>query len=200
MESNQNKLIKTKQPKIFLEILSLGHISSNYLDWVNDPVLTKHLEIGGVKLTKSDLKNYILNSPKNGRRNYAIMTTESKNHIGNGSIYNINTQDNSFVMGYLLGDENFSSGLCHSMVMFELLKIAFLEFGLEKCCGVVSKENVEMRLNNNHFGYKEIGPVKHYSDKTNKYFDGIKLEFHKDDWLIRAEILSKKHPDFFQIT
>ena len=125
MESNQNKLIKTKQPKIFLEILSLGHISSNYLDWVNDPVLTKHLEIGGVKLTKNDLENYILNSPKDGRRNYAIMTTESKNHIGNGSIYNINTQDNSFGIGWLLGDENFSSGLCHSMVQFELCKIVF---------------------------------------------------------------------------
>tara|TARA_B100000795_G_scaffold83618_1_gene60711 strand:- start:578 stop:1180 length:603 start_codon:yes stop_codon:yes gene_type:complete len=200
MESNQNKLIKTKQQKISLEILSLGHISSNYLGWVNNPVLTKYLEIGDVKLTKNDLENYILNSPKDGRRNYAIMTSESKHHIGNGSIYNINTQDNSYEIGHLLGDENFSSGLCHSMAMFELHKIALLELGLEKCCGVVHKENVEMRLNNKFFGYKEIGPVKHYLQKTNKYFDGIKLELHKEDWLIRAAILSKKHPDFFQIT
>ena len=200
MDSNPKKLIKTKQQKIFLEILSLGHISSNYLDWVNDPVLTKYLEIGAVKLTKNDLENYVLNSPKDGRRNYAIMTTELKNHIGNCSIYDINTQDNSFGIGYLLGDENFSSGLYHSMVMFKLLNIAFLELGLERCRGSVFKENVKARLNNKFIGYKEIDTYKYYSQKASKYIDAINCELHKDDWLIRAEILSKKHPDFFQIT
>ena len=200
MKSNQNNLNKTKQQKISLKTLSLEHISSSYLDWMNDPVLTKYLEIGGVKLTKNDLEDYILKSPKNGRINYAIITSESKNHIGNCSIYDINEQDKSYEIGWLIGDKNFSYGLYAPMAMFELHKIALLELGLEKCCGVVHKENVEMRLNNKFFGYKEIGPVKHYLQKTNKYFDGIKLELHKEDWLIRAAILSKKHPDFFQIT
>ncbi len=88
----------------------------------------------------------------------------------------------------------------HQLAIDLKLTIDVIKLGLEKCWGLVSKENIEMRLTNNYFGYKEIGPVKHYSTKTNKYIDAIKIEFHKDDWLIRAENLSKKHPDFFQIT
>ena len=166
MESNQNNLIKTKQQKISLEILSLGHISSSYLDWVNDPVLTKYLQIGGVKLTKNDLEDYILNSPKDGRRNYAIITSETKHHIGNCSIYDINKQDKSYDIGWLIGDENFSSGLCHSMVMFELHKIALLDLGLERCRGKVIKENVKARLNNQFIGYKETVHIKQYHKNT----------------------------------
>ena len=199
MNSFRNKLIKTKQQKIFLEILSLGHISSNYLEWVNDPILTEYLEIGAMKLTKNDLENYILNSPKEGRKNYAITTTESKNHIGNGSIYDINTKDNSYEIGWFIGDENFSGGLYAPMAIFQLHKIAFLELGLERCRGIVIKNNVKARISNQFIGYKDICDVKSYQHKTNKYFDAIKIELHKDDWLIRAKILSKKHPGFFQI-
>ena len=200
MKSNQNNLIKTKQQKIFLKPLSLAHISSSYLDWMNDPVLTKYLEIGGAKLTKNDLKDYILNSPKNGRKNYAIITGESKNHIGNCSIYDINEQDKSYEVGWLIGDKNFSYGLYAPMTMFELHKIAFLDFGLEKCLGKVIKDNVKARLNNQFIGYKETAKIKRYHKKTKKYVDMIKVELHKEDWLIRGEILSKKNPDFFQIT
>ena len=200
--SAPNILIKTKQQNIFLETLSLGHISSNYIDWVNDPVLTKYLEIGDVKLTKNDLKNYIINSPKDGgRRNYAIMTTESKNHIGNCSIYEINTQDNSYEIGWIIGDENFSGGLYAPMVIFELHKIAFLELGLERWRGRVVKENVKARITNKFIGYKETETVKYRGRKnTNKYLDIVEVELSKDDWLIRGEALSKKYPNFFQIT
>lgn len=200
MKSNQNNLIKTKQQKISLKTLSLAHISSSYLDWMNDPVLTKYLEIGVVQLTKKDLEDYILNSPKNGRRNYAIITSESKDHIGNCSIYDINEQDKSYEIGWIIGDKNFSYGLYASMAMFELHKIALLDLGLERCRGAVLKDNVKARLNNQFIGYKETVNIKHYHKKTKKYLDMIKVELHKEDWLTRGEILSKKHPDFFQIT
>ena len=161
---------------------------------------SKYLEIGGAKLTKNDLEDYILNSPKNGRKNYAIITSESKNHIGNCSIYDINEQDKSYEIGWLIGDKNFSYGLYAPMAMFELHKIALLDLGLERCRGKVLKENVKARLNNQFIGYKETANIKHYHKKTKKYLDMIKVELHKEDWLIRGEILSKKHPDFFQIT
>jgi len=200
MKSSQNELIKAKQQKISLETLSLEHISSNYLDWLNDPVLTKFLAIGGVKSTKNDLENYILNSPKDGRRNYAIMTSESKNHIGNGSIYDINTQDKTYEIGWFIGDKNFSHGLYAPMAIFELHKIALLELGLERCPGIVIKENIKARLNNKFIGFREIGTDIYYQTKTNIYFDAIKVELNKEDWLVRGKILSKKYPDFFQIT
>ena len=200
MISKSNKLKETNQHKIFLETLSLKHISSNYLNWVNNPVLTEFLEIGGVKLTKNDLKNYILNSPSDGRKNYAIMTSKSKIHIGNGSIYDIKALDNSYEIGWFIGDQNFSGGLYAPMAIFELHKIAFLELGLEKCYGTVIKKNVKARMSNKFIGYRETDNVKSFQSKTNKYFDSVKVELHKSDWLLRGEVLAKKHPDFFQIT
>lgn len=199
MISNQNKLIKTKQQKIYLETLSLEHISSNYLDWVNDPVLTKYLNIGKRKLTKNDLINYVNHSPNNGRINYAIMTSETKNHIGNCSIYDINEKDKSYEIGWLIGDEHFSGGLYAPMAMFEVHKIALLDMNLEKCRGKVEKENIKARLNNKFIGYKEISNENFYNKYQNKYFDIINVELHKNDWLLRADILSKKHPGLFQI-
>ena len=77
------------QEQIYLRPLSLRDINEKYLFWVNDKSITEYLEIGKKQLTRDDLIKYVKDSPNNGRFNYAIVTKNSKKHIGNGSIFSI---------------------------------------------------------------------------------------------------------------
>ena len=111
------------QEKIYLRPLRLSDVNKKYLSWVNDPSITKNLVIGTHLLTHKDLVKYVVESPKRGRYNYAIITKNSKKHIGNCSIYAIERDKNKFEIGYLIGEKNFWGGHYSSMVIFNLLKI-----------------------------------------------------------------------------
>ena len=75
------------QEKIYLRPLSLKDITEKYLFWVNDPSITEFLRIGKQRLVRNDLVRYIEDSPKKGRYNYAVITKNSQQHIGNSSVY-----------------------------------------------------------------------------------------------------------------
>lgn len=74
------------QEKIYLRSLCLSDVNKKYLFWVNDPSITEFLRIGKQRLVRNDLVRYIEDSPKKGRHNYAIITKNSQQHIGNCSI------------------------------------------------------------------------------------------------------------------
>ena len=98
------------QEKIYLRPLCLNDVSEKYLSWVNDPYITEYLGIGKKCLKYQDLVKYVEDSPKNGRYNFAVITKNSKNHIGNCSIYSINQENKKFEIGWFIGDKNFWGG------------------------------------------------------------------------------------------
>ena len=128
------------QEKIYLRPLSLKDITEKYLFWINSPSITEYLEIKGHRLEYDDLVKYVIDSPKNGRNNYAIITKNSEIHIGNGSIYAIEPDNGNFEIGWFIGEKNFWGGHYSSMIIFYLLKIGFIEMGLKKCIGGVEKK------------------------------------------------------------
>ena len=188
---------KKTQEKIFLVPLELKHISDDYLSWVNDSELTKFLEIGERERTVSDLEDYITNSPKEGRTNFAIFTEESKTHIGNGSIYDVDITDMSYEIGWFIGNREFHGGLYAPMIIYYLHKIAILEMDLKKCRGVVIKENVKARISNKFVGYKQIGDSSYFHKKNQTLYSVIELELLREDYLARREEIMKMHPNFF---
>ena len=99
------------QEKIYLRPLCLNDINERYLSWVNDPSVTEYLKIGKERLNHNDLVKYVEDSPNKGRHNYAIITKNSKKHIGNSSIYSIELDKNKFEIGYLIGEKIFGEGI-----------------------------------------------------------------------------------------
>ena len=96
------------QEKIYLRPLCLSDVNKKYLTWVNDPSVTEYLQIGKQRLKHNDLVKYIEDAQKNGRHNFAIITKNSKLHIGNGSIYSIVPEKSKFEMGYFIGEKKFT--------------------------------------------------------------------------------------------
>ena len=183
------------QEKIYLRPLSLRDINEKYLFWVNDPAVTEYLEIGSQKLTINDLIKYVEESPKKGRHNYAIVTQNSLQHIGNGSLYSIEPRNKTFEIGWFIGEKNFWGGQYSSMIIFYLLKVGFIKMGLEKCIGGVEKENIKARMTNKFSGFKET--KSHFLIKNNKKTPFINLELTKKDWLIRTKTLHLEYPELF---
>ena len=115
------------QEKIYLRPLCLSDINKEYLSWVNDPSVIEYLIIGKQRLERSDLVRYVEDSPKKGRHNYAIITKNSQQHIGNSSIYSIELDKSKFEIGYFIGEKNFCAQIFRkSLHFFGLLIICFI--------------------------------------------------------------------------
>ena len=187
------------QEKIYLRPLCLSDINKKYLFWVNDPSVTEYLEIGKQRLVHSDLVRYVEDSPKKGRHNYAIITKNSQQHIGNSSIYSIELDKSKFEIGYFIGEKKFWGGLYSSMVIFNLLKIGFIKMGLEKCIGDINEKHIKARMTAKFSGYKEIKKINQYNKKRNKNITVIEVEITKKDWLKNTEVLCSRYPEFYKV-
>ena len=186
------------QEKIYLRSLCLSDVNKKYLFWVNDPSITEFLRVGKQRLERNDLVRYIEDSPKKGRHNYAVITKNSQQHIGNSSVYSIELDKRKFEIGYFIGEKKFWGGHYSSMMIFNLLKIGFIKMGLEKCIGYVNEKNIKARMTNRFSGYKEIKRVNNfYGKKNNK--DVIAVEIAKKDWLKNAEVLCSQFPELYEI-
>ena len=183
------------QEKIYLRDLNLSDINQRYISWVNDPIVTEYLEIGKKKLRYNDLVTYIKDSHKKGRHNYAVITKNTKHHIGNGSIYEIDSKKKKFKIGWLIGEKKFWGGHYSSMIIFYLLKIGFIEMKLEKCTGGVNEKHIKARMTNKFSGYREI--EKHKIQIGKKKITTIKIEITKKDWVIHAKLLHRQFPKFY---
>jgi ribosomal-protein-alanine N-acetyltransferase len=183
------------QEKIYLRHLNLSDINQRYLSWVNDPAVTEYLEIGKQRMKHKDLVAYIEDSLKNGRHNYAIITNDSEHHIGNCSIYGIESEKKRFKIGWFIGEKKFWGGHYSSMIIFYLLKIGFIEMKLERCTGGVNEKHTKARMTNKFSGFREIRKCN--IRIGNKSITTIKLEITKKDWLKRAKLLHSQFPEFY---
>tara|TARA_B110000971_G_C20022018_1_gene506832 strand:+ start:1412 stop:1978 length:567 start_codon:yes stop_codon:yes gene_type:complete len=186
------------QELIYLRPLSSNDINDKYLFWVNDSSITEYLEIGKQNHEYEDLERYVNDSKKNGRHNYAAITKNSQNHIGNGSIYSIELEKRKFQIGWFVGEKNYWGGHYSSMIIFYLFKIGFIEMGLDKCCGYVEKTHIKARMTNKFSGFKEKDEESRLVNKKNKNKIFIKLEINKKEWLARAKILHSQYPELYK--
>jgi len=187
------------QEKIYLRPLKLSDINEKYLLWINDPLVTEYLGIGKKRRVHNDLVRYVEDSQKNGRHNYAIITKNSQQHIGNGSIYSIELDKSKFEIGYFIGEIEFWGGHYSSMLIFYLLRIGFIEMGLEKCTGYIDETHIKARMTNKFSGYKEKERENRNSKKENKTIPYIKLEITKKEWLKNAKKLHSLYPELYII-
>ena len=187
------------QEKIYLRPLCLSDINIKYLFWVNDPSVTEFLRIGKQRVARNDLVKYIEDSPKKGRHNYAIITKNSQQNIGNSSIYSIEPDKRKFEIGYFIGEKKFWGGHYSSMMIFNLLKIGFIKMGLEKCIGDINEKHIKARMTAKFSGYKEIKKINQYNKKRNKNITVIEVEITKKDWLKNTEVLCSRYPEFYEV-
>lgn len=92
--------------------LRRSDLTSEYLSWMNDTEITKHLESGRDGYTMKDLVNYFENQSESSYQVYAIVDKKSSKHIGNLTFSPINQKYNRTGLGGIIGDKKYwgSSG------------------------------------------------------------------------------------------
>ena len=127
--------------RLVFKRLSVDHISTEYLSWLNDPKVNVFLETKG-NYTMGMLKTYIEEQYKNEIYFWAIHLKNSNKHIGNIKIDPINDKLNSGEYGILMGDRpNWGKGYAKE-ASIRILKYCFEELKLSKITLGVIEDNI----------------------------------------------------------
>ena len=185
--------------RIILVPLTERFVNQKYLSWVNDPEVTEFLEIGDEKYNLEDLLAYVRDSQLSGRLNYAIITEETNQHIGNASIYGIDKTNKKFNIGWFIGEKDFWGGHFAPMVIFYLHKIGFTELELEFNAGSVHEKHFKARMTNKFVGYSEGEKFSAFSKKHGKHVTLVRFNITKHDWLLKAKELEIKFPKYYRL-
>lgn len=85
--------------------LGIKHLSQEYVDWLNNPIIYKYLESGG-NYTFESLREYLLQVEKKKILFWGIHLKSDNKHIGNIKIDPLNLKHGFGEYGILMGDIN----------------------------------------------------------------------------------------------
>jgi len=167
---------KLESERLVLMPLSLNHLSQEYVDWMNDPLVNKYLESGG-DYTFEKLKLFLEENEKKNILFWAIHLKSSNKHIGNIKIDPVNLITKSGEYGILMGDKtNWSKGYAKEASL-RIISYCFNELSLNKITLGVVEHN-----ENAVFLYKKIG------FKVDKVVKGTKIYDTKISNLLRMSL------------
>jgi RimJ/RimL family protein N-acetyltransferase len=175
------KNIDLTSERLFYKRLSIEHLSTEYLNWINDPLVNMYLETRG-NYTMDLLKAYIEEQFEKEVYFWAIHLKDSDKHIGNIKIDPINLELNSGEYGILLGDRlSWGKGYAKEATK-RILTYCFEELKLSKITLGVINENV-MAVNL----YKKIGFTvdkikKNVGIYNHKLCDSIRMSLNVENF------------------
>ncbi|WP_149276967.1 GNAT family N-acetyltransferase [Pareuzebyella sediminis] len=145
------RCIDLTSERLLLKRLSVDHISTAYLSWLNDPGVNRYLEIKG-RQTLEMLTSYVKQHINNGVYFWAIHLKDSNKHIGNIKIDPINLEQNSGEYGILMGDKiNWGKGFAKEASL-RIIDYCFEELKLSRLTlGVIEDNSTAVKL------YEKIG-------------------------------------------
>ena len=174
--------------------LTFKHCTESYLNWLSDPEVNEFLHVPrGPELNMTYLVSYVKNSLTSADRFcFAFTHIDSGEHIGNGSIYDINKNHSSFQIGWFIGNKSFWGGLTSSQIMFALFEHGFFQLQLSTNNGLVDSTHVRARMANKFIGYKELG-TSHYQHPTLGKRPATRLIMTREHWCRRRLYFLKNH-------
>jgi len=128
--------------KIYLRPLERSDLNERYLNWLNDPEVTRYLETGTFPTTIQDLeKFYAKVTGSSTEVIFAIADRKSHKHIGNAKLGPIQWVHRRAMFGILIGDKEFWSKGIGEEVTRLMVEYAFDRLNLNRICLAVFEEH-----------------------------------------------------------
>ena len=169
--------IDLESERLIYKRVSAEHVSTEYVNWINDPEVNMYLETRG-NYTLDLLKAYIEEQYNKEVFFWAIHLKSSKKHIGNIKIDPINSKANSGEYGILMGDKiNWGKGYAKE-ASFAIIKYCFEQLKLSKITlGVIEDNKNAVSL------YKKMGftidEIKtNVGTYNNKISNALRMSLH----------------------
>ncbi len=149
----------------------MDELSSNYVSWLNDKEVCRYNSHDG-GYTQENAISFI-NSLKDDKSKevYAIYYKADDIHVGNVSLQQINMQNRSAEMAFLLGEKTYwNKGIGYAAAKL-LLQRAFDSLNLHRVYMGTSSLNIAMQKLAEKLGFEQEGCLKDAQYKNGKFND-----------------------------
>lgn len=130
-----------------LATLSVNHATPRYLGWLRDEEVTRFLEVRRKQYSLDDLKQYI-SSFKGDKSKFlfGVFHRATGDHVGNGTVYNVNYEVGTFTIGLMIGDKEHWGKTVSMESCLTLLWYGFEKLGMRKFFGGVYANHFASRF------------------------------------------------------
>lgn len=169
--------------KIYLRPLDMDDLEGEYIQWVNDERICKHMGTLHFSTTKRRLQEY-LESQLNNKNIafFAIIEKETGKHIGNVKLGPIDWINRRAEYGRMIGDKS-AQGKGHGTEVVDLiLKYAFNILNLHKITTSASISNEASIKSSKKVGLRVEGTLKEHEYENGQYKDAYVMGITKDEY------------------
>ena len=171
--------------RVVLRPLEESDANADYLSWLNDSEVTRHLVGVRVPYTHAQLQDYLQRfKTSSSDFIFAIVDRRSSLHIGNVTLNNVSSVHRTADTGIMIGRREFW-GKGYAFEAWSLaIEYGFLRLGLEKIIAGATVENVASIVTMKKLGFKEEGLLRRHFLMEGERRDAVLLgllreEFHK---------------------
>jgi RimJ/RimL family protein N-acetyltransferase len=186
LEIEVQKINKSKNYFLECELfyfvkIDSSYISDEYCKWLNDPDITKFMNIGKVPISFLEMENYISSTVQsNTIIMFAICIKENNRHIGNIKLWNIDWINRSAIISIMIGDKEYNGlGIATNSIKL-ICDYAFNTLNIHKINVDIQQENIaSIRV------FEKNGFIK----------EGLRLDdiFYDGKWCNRV-LMGKRNP------
>ena len=166
---------KLEGDKIYLSPMCVED-APKYVKWLNDFKVTDGLNGSSNLVTLEGETEWIQNSNKTGKYQFAIIKKENDELIGNCGLENINLIHGIATTGIFIGDEENRNKGYGSDALKTLIKFGFDYLNLNNIMLNVFSFNESAIACYKKIGFKEIGRRREAHMKENKRYDDISMD------------------------
>lgn len=168
--------------RLTLRPLGLDHLSSNYVNWMNDPLVHMYLESGG-DYTLDLLESYLADVEVKNIFFWAIHLTQTGKHIGNIKIDPVNRKHGLGEYGIMMGDRTEWGKGYAKEASHLVIDLCFRQEKLRKITlGVVPENESAVKLYKG-LGFKSEGMYKKHFNYGNGYSDCYRMAIFNPDFI-----------------
>ncbi len=151
--------------------------------WINDPQIRKYLTLHK-PVTITEGEEWIKNlSGSNKDIVFAVLIKDTKEHIGNMGLHDIDRDTRTATFGFMIGEKRYwKKG--HGTEMLELmLKYAFNTIGLERVESSALELNGSSIRRHENCSFRRVGIFTKKYLVDGEYLDEILFEILREDWV-----------------
>lgn len=183
--------MQQENPKIFLEDENIylrgferEDLKGEYRRWINDPEVTRYLQVGTFPQNDDELRSYYERSMMSKNEVFfAVIEKEGARHIGNAQLYDISWIHRSAMRGILIGDKK-CWGKGYGLEIIRLLNsYGFETLNLNKIISSTCADNKAVQKLNVKAGYTKEGIGRQEFYRNGIYHDRVYWGMLKSEYV-----------------
>ncbi|MCL6649954.1 MAG: pseudaminic acid synthase [Chloroflexi bacterium] len=169
--------------RVALRPLTLADATPTYVNWLNDPAVTRYLEVGKFPATLESVCAYLATFENNPTAlAFAIIERASGQHIGNVTLNHIDPVHRTADTGLLIGEKSFwGQGLAYEAWGL-LLAYAFDRLNLHKVVAGAIAENRASIRTLEKLGFRPEGRFRAEKWVEGRYVDTVRLGLLREEF------------------